>query len=149
MFRTLRTVLLMAAGLAVLVRLLDAWSEPRLAPTPPRPPTPPAPAGPGPEGVGGAFAVSGDAGGDGRVTWTPVAFGEPLRTAPTGWGREDGQAWPAGTIVLEVTEAVNCTPDDVAVEFATGRAPCAEGFALRVACAGPGPFAARGTYRVA
>lgn len=255
MFRSLRSVLLVALGLVVLMRLLDRWSESRLAATPWRSPVPPQdgpdgarmpaaapadtatvpwtlpvlaeapaagedevatrlreaneavrrlnetfaeiaaasdrPLGPlrlrpitgrpqGPEPaqavavaeqavalmveepeveqeqvvtpaapvVTGTFSITGAAVGPGHVVWSQVLFGDRLATAPTGWAREDGQVWSPGTLVLDVTGSMNCTPDDIGVVFAIGHSPTPDSFTVRITCAQAGPFAAVGTYRV-
>lgn len=226
MVRSLRSVLLMALGLAVLVRLLDRWSESRLrvpaadeggeyrlSPRPvtarqepvtaeadgddevalrlreaneavrrlnetfaeiaavaERPAGPsvlrnPSPAAPGPtaaaaaggvavveqaaaRSVVGTCSITGVSVGSGHVVWSQVLFPERLESAPTGWAREDGQVWAPGTLLVDVTASMNCTPDDVGVVFAIGHSPTPDSFTLRITCTQAGPFAAVGTYRV-
>jgi len=95
----------------------------------------------------GSFALGGYAAQPGEEAVTGVAF-PYTDQAPRRWRRGPSDNAAPGTLVLNVDETLNCTPDDVAVITDPGFAPTGEGFIVRVAARAAGPFAARGTYQV-
>jgi hypothetical protein len=102
-----------------------------------------APAGP----RSGSFALGGYAAQAGEEAVTGISFAEPDQ-APRRWRRGPSDNATPGTLVLDVGETLNCDPADVAVITDPGFAPTGEGFIVRIAARAPGPFAARGTYKV-
>jgi hypothetical protein len=95
----------------------------------------------------GSFALGGYAAQAGEEAVTGISFSEPDQ-APRRWRRGPFDNATPGTLVLSVGETLNCDPADVAVITDPGFAPTGEGFIVRVAASAPGPFAARGTYKV-